>query len=298
MSMSLLTTNAFDNMNISKKIYEELRKSTVRIKYFIQEPNKNEVIGISNGTGFICNTTKDGKPFIISNKHLIDKEFQGIKLAQDTTFTHHFIFETWKHQVILIINPNWILHKSYDLAALPMDIIESQAKKRNAQLNHKSISMEQIADTNFMLGSNPIEKIVMPTYLNDLPFCFRSGKTATPLYENVKMGEGINEDPDNTPFFVIDCGSVPGSSGSPIYNIKGPENDVKLIGVLFKGHNYIRGIGIKENGRYTETEKQSIKALNNLGVFDFPRIEIFSDFGVCIKSDTLLSWFQTEGRFK
>ena len=298
MSMSLLTTNAFDNMSISKKIYEELRKSTVRIKYFIQEPNKNEVIGISNGTGFICNTTKDEKPFIISNKHLIDKEFQGIKLTQDTTFTHHFIFETWKHQVIAIINPNWILHKSYDLAALPMDIIESQAKKRNAQLNHKSISMEQIADTNFMLGSNPIEKIVMPTYLNDLPLCFRSGKTATPLYENVKMGEGVNEDPHNTPFFVIDCGSTPGSSGSPIYNIKGPENDVKLIGVLFKGYNYIQGIGIDQKKKYTETEKQSIKALHNLGVFDFPRIELSSNFGVCIKSDTLLSWFQTEGRFK
>ncbi|NWG54597.1 MAG: trypsin-like peptidase domain-containing protein [Hydrogenophilaceae bacterium] len=267
-------------MNIADQIIH----TTVRIETL----SANGVGG--SGTGFFMRLCADATrhvPVIVSNKHVIAGAALGTfritlsKGAESTPDLGQFVGVP-----ISDFEQGWIKHPdpNIDLAVFPLAPVMEWMRAQGKSPYFVSLSMDDVADAQFMGKLSAAEDIVMigyPTGLWDtrhnLPIV-RRGITATPPAVDF----------DGKPEFMIDCGCFPGSSGSPVllYNVGGYHEGnnfnigtrVKLLGVLWGGPQFTAQGEIRAVPVPTATQPIALS-----------RIPI--NLGYCVKA-TELTWFE------
>ena len=181
---------------------------------------------------------------------------------------------------------NWLPHpnREVDLAVLPMGPISKTAQLRGTPISWFDFPVDFIASEEYLTQLSAVEDVLMVGYptglwddVNNLPIV-RRGITATPPYRDF-LGKKQ---------FAIDCGSVPGSSGSPVFlfNAGAFVNKAgklefglrcSLLGVLNEGHCYNAEGEIGLRDRPTHQDFISVTSIP-------------LNIGYCIKAHELLAF--------
>ena len=219
---------------------DQLVYTTTRI--VVTKPGRKET-----GTGFfVCFHQQDERrrlTGLVTNKHVLKDgtffEFHMNRRGEDgrPEFGEHFGVPLEAE------NFNWFPHpnEDVDLAVLPMGPISGTAGLRGTPISWFDLPVDLIASEEYLAQLSAVEDVLMVGYpmglwddVNNQPIV-RRGISATPPYRDFR-GKKV---------FLIDCGSVPGSSGSPVflYNAGAFINKVgkleiglrcSLLGVLYK----------------------------------------------------------------
>ena len=240
----------------------------------------------SVGTGFVielCRTDDGSMPVIVTNKHVV----LGCSKYQYEMCITNPDGKPIDTQAIRFegLISDWILHpdSEIDLACLPIGHFINTSIENGIKPFYRSFDTSLIPSVKTVDELSAIEDIYIigyPTGLEDTvnhkPL-IRKGITSTHP-KNDYMGE---------PFFVIDCPTFPGSSGSPvvIYNRGAyPKSDgiqlgerLILLGIVFK--TFISGL-------------ITITAATNGETID----TIPNDLGLVIKSSQILEFEKILGK--
>jgi hypothetical protein len=260
---------------------DQLVFSTVRL--VVTKPEGKKV-----GTGFlVCFeqlSEQQRLTGLVTNKHVLENgEFFEFHMNRrgdggKPEFGDHFVIPLEAKKF------NWLPHPSedVDLAVLPMGPISKTAQLRGTPISWYDLPVDLIASEDFLTQLSAVEDVIMVGYpgglwdeVNNQPIV-RRGITATPPYRDFQ-GEKV---------FLIDCGSVPGSSGSPVflYNAGAFVNKAgklefglrcSLLGVLCKGRFYPEKGEIGLRGQPTHQDLVSVT-------------KIPLNIGHCVKANELL----------
>lgn len=180
------------------------------------------------GTGFIMDLTNDINrciPVLITNKHVIKgcSDIEIVLTLQNKDGT----LVTQNHKLVNVVD-KCVNHDKYDLCAIPLCLVLEKTYKSGKTVMASFVTVNELAMADDFLKTNSIEDIYVVGYpnafrdrKNNLPIA-RKGVTATPLYADY---EGEKE-------FLVDCGVIEGSSGSPVF-IKLDDGNYKLAGIIF-----------------------------------------------------------------
>ena len=244
-------------MSIDKKTYDMLRKSIVKIEYNINVgftkngERKKILLDAGKGTGFICDIKNNEAPFLITVGHVITDPCDlatsvidtdsGKKYltSNDIELTRIFTFYVWKNDPIKIVNPKWLLHNKYDIAALSVNRIISQAKQNNTPLDYECVSSAKIVDFDFIQSKNSIPISIISTYAEEERGYISGISGKTVQYDKI-----LHSKPEKDPkkdiiayspqtHFLIDADCINGDSGSPVYMDNG-ENLIGIVSVNIK----------------------------------------------------------------
>lgn len=181
-----------------------------------------------DGTGVIMDLSFEPDvcvPVIITNKHVIEG-CDDISITITVKLENgHYATQICK---LVAVTNNCIIHNEYDLCAVPLSLLfqTTYNMKRMIAASYVKISELALADT--FATCDAISDVYVIGYpnayrdrKNNLPIA-RKGVTSTPLFSDY---EGRKE-------FLVDCGILEGSSGSPVF-IKDKGDDYKLAGIIY-----------------------------------------------------------------
>ena len=248
--------------------------------------------GVGFGTSFIFHVPMDGgvAPFLVTNKHVI----KGAKIGR-------LVFTKRSGEQPMIGNPvtinvedfadRWHQHPDpeIDVAVMPIAEVVNLADSAGQAIYYRSITESLIPTEDQMASLDAIEDVVFIGYPNGifdqhnlLPIV-RKGITAT----------HIQIDYNGQPLFLIDASVFPGSSGSPVFVLKGSGHNARDGGFRI-GSPKIYFVGILASVLYQHDHGKlefvsiptvqepivKIRRLLNLGCIFKARVvrELISDF--------------------
>ncbi len=180
------------------------------------------------GTGFIMDLTDNPNrciPVLITNKHVVEgcTDIEIVLTLQNNDGT----LVTQNHKLINVVD-KCVSHDKYDLCAIPLNRVLEKTYKSGQTVVGSFVVVDELAMATDLIKTDSIEDVYVVGYpnafrdrRNNLPIA-RKGVTATPLYADY---EGEKE-------FLVDCGILEGSSGSPVF-IKLINGEYKLAGIIF-----------------------------------------------------------------
>lgn len=195
-----------------------------------------------DGTGFIMDLTDEPNtciPVLITNKHVIegcdDVEITLTLQKEDKSYP------TQKIKLLKVVDKS-VFHDTYDLCAIPLSLLFKKTYDSGNLVVGSFLSINEIAMATDFAKADSISDVYVVGYpdafrdiRNNLPIA-RRGVTATPLFSDY---EGNKE-------FLIDCGIVEGSSGSPVF-IKNDNGDYKLAGVVVEAKKMTVEVELKNS---------------------------------------------------
>lgn len=158
------------------------------------------------------------------NKHVIDG-------CDDVSITitvkledGHYATQNCK---LVAVTSKCILHNTYDLCAIPLSLLFQKTYNMKRMIVASYVKISELAMADTFAECDAISDVYVIGYpnafrdkKNNLPIA-RKGVTSTPLFSDY---EGRKE-------FLVDCGILEGSSGSPVF-IKDKGDDYKLAGIV------------------------------------------------------------------
>lgn len=178
---------------------------------------ENEDNSRGSATGFIYavpHSTRENVniPFLVTNYHVVERAkrcfIRFVKSKEGNPIISEKVnIEIPKSQLMKIIN------KEHDLAVVPIAPALNQLQIAGNPVFFRSINPSLIPDNDTVKSLGAIEEVTFvgcPSGIfddvNSMPL-IRRGITASPIWNDF----------EGQPFFVIDAGVFPGSSGSPVF---------------------------------------------------------------------------------